>query len=153
MELILAREVAEVPPAVDAFLAARVERNLLATVLAAARQGRFAGRGQLFGWCPVPAGGIRAAILRTPPHPLLCSELAPTDAAGVLARWLATDPEPPGVSATLPTARALAAAWSAAAGRPARLRMGEAMHVLEQVRKPPRPASGSLRRALPADAP
>lgn len=153
MELILTHEVAEVPADVDAFLAARVDCNVLATVLAGAREGRYAARGPLFGWSPDPAGGVCAAMLRTPPHPLLCSPLAAADAPELLARWLRADPEPSGVSATVDTARALAQAWRAATGRPARLRMAEAMHVLEHVRDPPRPAAGALRPAASGDAP
>jgi predicted GNAT family acetyltransferase len=153
MQLTFAREPADVPPEVDVFLASRVERNVLATVLAGARQGRFAAGAQLFGWSTDGAGAVCAVALRTTPHPLLCSELAPSLAPQLLAHWLQQDPQPSGVSATLETARALAAAWNAGTGGRARLHMAEAMHVLEQAQAPSRPAAGELRAAREHEVP
>ena len=43
------------------------------------------------------------------------------------------------------TARAIAAAWAQRTGGTTRCKMSEAMHVLEEVRDPPRPAPGTLR--------
>jgi predicted GNAT family acetyltransferase len=124
-----------------------VERNVAATVLAGLRRGSGASAGARVAWLEDSSGGIRAVMMRTPPHPLLSTELDPGEAPALLSVWLRGDPEPPGVSATTDTARALASAWEAQTGRAARVHMEEAMHVLSEVSGPPRPAAGELRPA------
>ena len=85
------------------------------------------------------------AALRTPPWFQLASQIDAHDAGPFVERWLEDDPELPGVGAPSATARAIAAAWSARTGRPTRCRMKEALHALDEVRDPLRPALGELR--------
>lgn len=131
----------------DAFLAARIERHALATVLLNVLSGRFAGGTPLFATGVDVRGELRAAALRTPPWPLLATGIAGKDAENFLGVWLLEDPDPPGVSGQPITARAIALAWAAKTGGRARCSMREAMHILDEVSDPPRPAPGSLRAA------
>jgi predicted GNAT family acetyltransferase len=141
----------------QAHLAARIERNILATLVANVQGGVAHAAPPLFALGLDSRGEVAAAVMRIPPFPLLASELGVTDdEAGTAARalvpaWLARDPSLPGVGATTVTARAIAAAWSAQTGRPTRCRMREAMHALTEVRDPPRPAAGWLRFAEPQE--
>ena len=66
-----------------------------------------------------------------------------------MEQWLELDPEVPGVTGVPTTARAIAAAFSRASGGSSRVTMSEAMHVLEEVDDPPRPAPGTLRLPQP----
>ncbi len=65
--------------------------------------------------------------------------------------WLDTDPDVAGVSGEPAAARPLADAWVARSGGRTRLAMSEAMHLLESVNDPPRPAGGELRVAEEGD--
>lgn len=134
----------------QAFLAERVQRNVLATVLADSLRGRFDAHPPLFARVE-DRGRLVAVVMRTPPWPLLASERAGCAAGLLLERWLAEDPLVPGVAAEGPAARAIAAAWIARTGGCARRSMREAMHLLEEVEDPPRPAAGRLRPAGPED--
>jgi predicted GNAT family acetyltransferase len=82
---------------------------------------------------------------------MLVTEMDESDADGLLDPWLEADPSPPGVNGVAASSRAVAARWAARTGRQTRLKMGQAMHVLEEVTDPPRPATGELRAADPAD--
>jgi predicted GNAT family acetyltransferase len=133
-------------------LEAHVENNVLATVLAAVRE--RPRRDVLFATVEDPAaGGVVAAALRTPPRPMLCTALRPQDADELIAAWLTEDRGLPGVNAVTAAARALADAWAARTGGAITGRMQMAMHVLERVSDPPRPAPGMLRAAASADVP
>lgn len=72
-------------------------------------------------------------------------------AGELLDVWLPEDPELPGVNGPPATARAVAAAWAERTGGRTHCRMREAMHVLSEVRDPPRPARGKLRLASAAE--
>jgi predicted GNAT family acetyltransferase len=76
---------------------------------------------------------------------LATSGLEEVAGAEFVARWLEEDPDLPGVNGLPETAREIAAAWSEQTGGRSRCHMREAMHVLEEVRDPPRPADGELR--------
>jgi predicted GNAT family acetyltransferase len=84
--------------------------------------------------------------MRTPPWPLLTSPLEPVSAAEpFMDQWLQDDPDLASVSSVPDTARAIAVAWAEKTGGRPRTTMREAMHVLDEVRDPPRPAPGELR--------
>jgi RimJ/RimL family protein N-acetyltransferase len=151
MPLSFTREVAEVPEAVDDFLAERVERNVLASLLVHARAGRLAGSRAMFAWGTGDRGEVRLYATRTPGWPLLVSELEPSDAETLIERWLEEDPRIPGVTGVPQSARAVAAAWETRTGRSWGTRMREALHVLSQVSYPPQPPAGSLRPARTED--
>ncbi len=92
------------------------------------------------------------AAMRTPPFPLLTSPLDDAaDAEPLVERWLQDDPDLPSVTGVPGTARAIAAAWARRTGGATRRTMSEAMHVLSEVRDPPRPAPGRLRVATTDD--
>lgn len=85
--------------------------------------------------------------MRLPPWPMLASDFDDAAADELLELWIAEDAELPGVNAQPATVRAIATAWERRTGGRASCRMREAMHSLTEVRNPPRPASGRMRRA------
>jgi predicted GNAT family acetyltransferase len=135
----------------EAFLAAKIERNVLATVLVNLREGRVTGGAPLFAWGVDDRDKLQAVALRAPPWPLLVSELDASAADTLLDAWLEEDPTPRGVTGQPASVRAVAAAWTARTGGHTRCKMREAMHVLEEVRDPPRPALGRLRASDPGE--
>jgi RimJ/RimL family protein N-acetyltransferase len=147
----MAADAAAFAEVVDEFLARHMETNVLATILHGVRTGRFAGSSSHFGYALDGDGSVRCAVMRTPPWPLICTPVDPGDAPAIVAHWLEHDPEPPGVNADAHTARAIAAAWAALTGGRSRLRTRMAMHVLDAVTDPPRPAAGELRQSAPGD--
>jgi predicted GNAT family acetyltransferase len=77
------------------------------------------------------------------------TELPDEHAARFVAAWLEQDAELAGVTGPALTVRAIAAAWREQTGGATRCHMREAMHTLEEVSDPVRPAPGRLR---PPDA-
>jgi predicted GNAT family acetyltransferase len=147
----ITRDVEEFADRAERFLAERVERNVLATVLMNARRGNMGGVRPLFAYARGADGEVCAAALRTPPWPLLTSELDAALAGELVERWLAQDPDIPGISADPATARAVGVAWRRHTGGRTSCRMREAMHVLTEVTDPPRPSPGRLRQATSAE--
>jgi predicted GNAT family acetyltransferase len=152
MSLWLTSDATDFAARAERFLAARIERNVLATVLQSVQ---LQGPGA-FG----PAEPLLAAIeddetheltavaMRTPPWPMLAVGFDDAgDARALLERWLERDPEPSGVSAIPATARAIAQAYTDLSGGRAELEFDEAMFALSEVLDPPRPAAGALRQA------
>jgi len=150
MRFILTRDAAEFAARTERLLAAHIECNVLATVLINVLDG--AGSDGAFAYGVGDGDEVRFAALRTPPHPLLASPLD-ADAGAFVELWLEADPEVDRVTSVPSTARAIATAWAERTGGAARRTMAEAMHVLEVVDDPPRPASGELRTADAADRP
>jgi predicted GNAT family acetyltransferase len=151
MNIVLTREIERVDGAATEFLAERVERNVLATLLAQFRAGGRSHPQRLFGWGKDDSGKLRFFAMRTPPWPLLVSEVGPREADALIARWLLEDPRLPGVTGVPAATRALAAAWQARTHGHWRRRLSEALHVLEEVIDPPRWPSGRLRPAHEGD--
>jgi len=148
----LTRDAEEFALRAEAFLAARIERNVIATVLINLRSGHpVGGHDPLFAYGIDARGELGAAVLRTPPWPLLVTEMDESDADALLDVWLDADTSPPGVNGLAASSHAIAARWAARTGGRTRLKMGQAMHVLDQVTDPPRPAKGKLSDADPAD--
>lgn len=149
MRFELTRDAAAFAGRAQQFVQARIERTVLATVLVGALEGYF-GEG-LFA-CGVDAGGsVVAAAIRTPPWPMVVSEIEDEDADALISAWLAEDPELPGVTGLAPSAEAVAEAWRRSTGGSWAVHMREALHVLEQLHDPPRPAPGRLREASEDD--
>lgn len=149
MPVSFTRDVAELPLEVDEFLAQRVERNVMASLLVHARAGRLGGRGSMFAWAG--EGEMRYFAMRTPDWPLLVSELDERDAAQLMARWLREDATVPGVTGVPQSARLVAAEWAQRTGGSWEVRMREALHLLAAVEDPPHPVSGELRPAREED--
>ena len=152
MTILLLRDPAAFAQRAWDFLEARIECNILATVLSAVRSGALAGgevsrRGDgdaLFACVLDGSGRVQGAALRTPPWPMLVSPLDPNAAMELIGPWMAEDPGLDAVNAVARTARALAAAWAQRTGGRTETQMRMAMHVLRSVTDPPHPASGTL---------
>lgn len=143
MRLTLTRDAGELVARAERFLGGAMERNILATVAGNAADHGHEG---LFAFGVDERDEVVYAALRTPPWPLLTSELPlSADADPLVAEWLAHDPEVPGVSGPPASARAISRAWTKATGRETRLDRSEAIHALSEVRDPQRPAPGTLR--------
>lgn len=145
VNLTLTDQAGEFAARVGDFLTERAERNVAATVLASVLEGRYSESGARFGHGLDAAQRMRFAVLRTPPWPLLVSDLDPGMAEMLIERWLELDPHLPGVSGLPASAAAVAAAWRARTGGQTECRMQMAMHCLERVAEPSRPAPGELR--------
>ncbi len=146
------------------FLAARLEHNVLATVLdnvlrTEPRAGSMGGdlslsrASPLFAVGSEPATGeVIAAALRTPPWPMLAAGFEhPTHASDLIDRWLTEDPELSEFGAEPATAKALVKAWQASTGGTTECIFREALHSLTRVSDPPGPATGRLRQATDED--
>jgi predicted GNAT family acetyltransferase len=124
--------------------------NLHATVLASVRADPQAFPQALF--ATVEDGGkVVALALRTPPWPLIASEMAKEAAEQLIEAWLREDPALDAVVSPAATGAHIAAAWEGASGGRATLAVEEAAHRLEAVSAPARPATGALRAAREGD--
>jgi predicted GNAT family acetyltransferase len=150
VRFVLTRDVAEFAERTERLLAERLECNVLATVLMNALDRAHEDSTAVFAYGIGDGDEVRFAALRTPPWPLLVSPLE-SGADELVELWLREDAEVARVSGVPATARAIAAAWERQTGGTARSSMREAMHVLEEVHDPPRPAQGELRIADAGD--
>jgi RimJ/RimL family protein N-acetyltransferase len=148
VRFVLTRDAEEFAARTERLLSARLECNVLATVLLRVLDGAHRDPPPLFAYGLTPADEVGFAALRTPPWPLLTSPLD-GDATELVGPWLEADPGLPGVTAVPEAARAIAAAWAELTGGTTRIRLREGLHVLDEVRDPPRPAPGALRVARP----
>jgi predicted GNAT family acetyltransferase len=150
--LVVTPDVEEFEERVSDFLAAKLERNVLATVLVGARTASSGARPPLFAYLVNESGAVTAAAMRTPPWPLLVTEFdTPDRAERLIDAWLPSDPDMTAVDGVPATARAVAAAWAKRTGGRTRCAFREAMHSLTEVTNPPRPTGGTLRQAAEAD--
>jgi RimJ/RimL family protein N-acetyltransferase len=148
MRLVLTGNVGEFSARAGGFLAQTLERNLLATVLAGVREGAFRDGAPLFAYGLDDQGDVVAAALRTPPWALVATGIEdPADASEFVTLWHAEQPELPGASGEPPAARAIAGAWSELTGVSSTCKRRMAMHALERVHPPDRPAAGGLEGA------
>ena len=147
MRLVLTRDAHEFAARTERLLSARLECNVLATVLMSVLDGAHREPRPTFVYGQRDDGGEETvfAAMRTPPFPLLASPVDESGADDLMELWLRADPELASVSGATHTARAIAGAWANRTGGTTHCRMSEAMHVLEEVRDPPRPAPGTLR--------
>jgi predicted GNAT family acetyltransferase len=151
MRFVLTHDAEEFAGHAEGFLAERVERNILATVLLNLRRGHLGASAPLFAYSVDGRGKVCAVALRTPPWPLLVSDLDSNAAEAQMEAWLPADPDVPGVSASPSSARAVAGAWVRRTRGRSYCRMREAMHVLREVRDPLSTAPGRLRIASDAE--
>jgi len=150
MRFVLTSDAAEFEARTERLLSAHIECNVLATVLILVLDGVYRNAGAVFSYGLADDEEVRFAAIRTPPHPLLASPLE-SDVGAFVGLWLQADPDVDRVTSIATTARAIAAAWAGQTGGAARRAMREAMHVLEDVRDPSRPAPGELRLADAGD--
>lgn len=147
----LTRDPREFAARAQTFLSERIECNVLATVLMNVLDGGHTAARPLFACGVGESGEVSYAALRTPPRFMLTSALGAPEADRLVEAWLQQDPDLPGVGGPPDSARAIAAAWARGTGAATRVAMREAMHVLDRVQDPPRPAPGQLRPARPAE--
>jgi predicted GNAT family acetyltransferase len=132
-------------------LEARIENNVVATVLAGTVEGQFRMSPPVLAVGVDDDGAVAAAALRTAPWPMLCTPINPDDAVTLVDLWLEHDPGLPGINALLDTARPIAAAWTARTTGSHHCRTAMAMHSLTAVVDPPQPGPGRLVTATEAD--
>jgi predicted GNAT family acetyltransferase len=149
VQFVLTRDAEEFAKRTERLLSSRLECNVLATVLMTVLEGSHRDPPPIFAIGIVEPDEVSFAAMRTPPWPLLTSPMNADDAQTLVARWLQHDPDIPSVSGVPETARAIAAAWARRTGGRSRRMFSEAMHVLNEVQDPPRPAPGTLRLPRP----
>jgi len=151
VRLVLTRDAHEFAARTERLLSARLACNVLATVLLSVIDGAHREPPPMFAYGQRDGAGEDAvfAAMRTPPFPLLTSPLDDLSADELLELWLQADAGVSSVTGVTDTARAIAAAWADRTGGTTRCKLSEAMHVLEEVRDPPRPAPGTLRLPRP----
>jgi uncharacterized protein len=164
MEIEITRDSAGFAGSARDFLAARLEHNVLATVLDnVLRTERGAGctsgdlalsrDSPLFAVGSEPATGeVIAAALRTPPWPMLAAGFDnPGHASDLIDRWLTHDPALSEFGAEPATAMALINGWQASTGGTTECIFREALYSLTTVSDPSDPATGRLREATEED--
>jgi len=147
MPFVITRDPFEFQDRAWGYLAAAIERNVLATVLMTVLDGRDDG---LFAYRFDDTGEVHAAALRTR-FAMLTGELDPELADELIEQWLAVDPALPGANGPPSAVRSLAAAWRRRTGRPTRAARRMAIHELDEVVDPPRPPAGTLRHGHRAE--
>ena len=147
MRFVFTRDADEFAVRAERLLAARIECNVLATVLMTVVDAVHREPPPVFAYGLDERAEVVYAAMRTPPFPLLTSPLEDAPAEPLVEQWLEADPDLSSVTGVPDTARAIAEAWARLTGGTTRTTMREAMHVLEEVRDPPRPAPGLLRLA------
>lgn len=149
LRFVLTSDAEEFAKRTERLLSARLECNVLATVLMTVLEGSHRDPPPIFAIGITAEDEVAFAAMRTPPWPLLTSPLEPADAEPLTDRWLEVDPDVSGLSGLPETTRAIAAAWERRTGGTSRRTFSEAMHVLTEVHDPPRPAPGMLRLPRP----
>lgn len=137
------------------FLTASPERHtVLLSVLAGLRRlgpTAFGAKAPLLGWWS-PDGRVRAALLQTPPRPMLVTPLPGASADELAAALVARHAVPREVNGTEPDTLAFARAWSALTAQGYQVRQRQRLHRLGTL-VPPDPApAGKARVATWADA-
>jgi RimJ/RimL family protein N-acetyltransferase len=150
MRFVVTRDAQEFDARTRDLLIERLECNIVATVLMGILEGGYSQADPVFAYGVDDREEVRFAALRTPPWPLLTTPLE-GDAGGLVGPWLREDPDVTGVTGVPGTVRAIGAAWSERTGGTVATAMREAMHVLDRVEDPPRPARGDLRLATESD--
>ncbi len=142
MRFVLGSDAREFAGRVRPFLEARIECNVLATVLLGVLEGRYADPAPVLAQGVGDRGEVLGVALRTPPFAVTCSDLDSGAAAQLVEFWLAEDPKFPGVSSVSQSARAVSAAWELQTGGSARRQTAMARHSLTKVLDLPHPAGG-----------
>ena len=157
MSWILTDDFDEYWDAAAAFLTGRPVHNTVqltaAATVRALGSSAYGAAAPLYGWWP-DAGRVVAALMHTPPYPVLLTAL-PGAGARAGARALADavaarGRKLPGVNAAEPDAMAFAAAWCAVTGTRWQVHRETRLHLLAQL-QPPRPGPGGAARIAGRD--
>lgn len=149
MNVIVTRSAQQLAERAAGLLESRIEHNVLATVLAAASA--HPDPNDLFAIVEDDRGAVSGAAMRVGGRRLMASMMDEASAALLIETWRSADPDVPGVAGPADVARAVARAWEQRTGGRSALAMAMALHTLERVRDPARPAAGALRPAAEAD--
>ena len=149
MNVVLTRSAQQLAERAAGLLESRIEHNVLATVLDAASA--HADPNDLFAIVEDDCGAVSGAAMRVGGRRLLASVMDEPSAALLIERWLSADPDVPGVAGLAEVARAVARAWEQRTGGRSALAMAMALHMLDRVEGPARPAAGALRPAAEPD--
>ena len=137
------------------FLRANAVRNTIMLSVAETLQAQgpavFGDGTPLFGWWAGPDGAVRAALLHTPPYPILLTVLPPGAATALAAELAARNHHPPGVNAAPAPAQEFAAAWTQQTGQPSRVGMRMRLYELGRLQPPDPHPPGQARTALEED--
>jgi len=151
MGFILTDDVQRFHDAAWPLLAARLDGNVIASVLLGALEGRYDDVQTWFAYRSNDSGHAVTAALRTAPFPMLCTALGPGEAELLLDGWMQADRGLPGINGLPQTARSLAAAWTARTGGAATVVRSMAMHAVSEVADAPHRPEGGLRLARPQE--
>ena len=137
------------------FLRANAVRNTIMLGVAGALQVRgpaaFGDAAPLCGWWTEPDGAVGAALLQTPPYPMLLTVLPPGAAAALAAELAGRGHHPPAVNAAPAPAAEFAAAWKERTGLASRAGMRMRLYALDRLLPPDPAPPGRARTALEAD--
>jgi RimJ/RimL family protein N-acetyltransferase len=137
------------------FVRANAARNTVMLGVAETLQAQgpavYGDASPLFGWWAEPDGAVRAALLQTPPYPILLTDLPPGAATALAAELAARGHHPPGVNAAPQPAEEFAAAWTRRTGQVSRVGMRMRLYELSRLQPPEPPPSGQARTAQERD--
>jgi predicted GNAT family acetyltransferase len=137
------------------FLRAHAAQNTIMLGVAETLQTRgraaFGDATPLCGWWTGPDGAVAAALLQTPPYPILLTVLPPGAAAALAAELTARGHHPPGVTAAPGPAAEFAAAWTECTGQASRVAMQMRLYQLGELLPPDPLPPGQARTAVDAD--
>ena len=141
--------------AAGGFLRANAVRNTIMLGVAGALQARgpaaFGDAAPLYGWWTEPDGTVGAALLQTPPYPILLTVLPPGAAAALAAELAGRGHHPPAVNAAPGPAAEFAATWAERTGQTSQVGMRMGLYALGQLLPPDPAPPGRARTALEAD--
>jgi len=141
--------------ATGAFLRANAAQNTIMLGVAETLQTRglaaFSDATPLCGWWTGPDGAVAAALLQTPPYPILLTVLPPGAAAALAAELAARGHHPPGVTAAPGPAGEFAAAWTERTGQASQVAMRMRLYELRELLPPDPLPPGQARTAVDAD--
>jgi predicted GNAT family acetyltransferase len=137
------------------FLRSRPVQHTIQLVAAETLRARgaaaFGETAPLFGWWRSSDGEITAALLHTPPYPVLLTRLPERSAEPLADALITYRRRPAGVNAEQGDAAAFAAAWSRLTGVSARESRRSRLFRLERLRRPDPGPPGAAREATAAD--
>src|ERR1022692_2824068 len=150
----LTRDIDAYQAAAGRLLSSQPVRNtvLLSVLASLTRLGpaAFGDESPLFGWWS-EGGAVSAAVLQTPPHPMLLTDL-PGESASPLAAALADRGAAlPGINGTEPAVAALGRAWERFTGLAGRLHQRQRLYRLGGLIPPDPAPDGTARLATTAD--
>jgi RimJ/RimL family protein N-acetyltransferase len=123
----------------------------VAETLRARGASAYGGAAPLFGWLTLAGGQIAAAIVQTPPFPLLVTRLPEGSAQRLAEALAARGAQLPGVNAAEDDAAAFAAAWTGLAGGSTREHRRDRLFRLARLEPPAPGPAGSARVASSGD--